>query len=670
MLAFGAQSFGQEATQVLHDTEAKDSTQGQQGDLGAMGLEDLMNVKVGGGTMPIRDLKDVTASMYVLTAADIKKSGATNVPDMLRLVPGVSVAQVDNNKWMVAIRGFSSRFNNKLQVLIDGRSIYSPAFSGVYWDQIGLTPDEIERIEVIRGSDGSLWGSNAVNGIINIVTKNSSDTQGGLLQEQVTTHMAGDHYFRLGSTTKNGNTFRFTARSERFGQSEAQNYPSPDASESNWLHFRSDSKLSARDSLTVTSSYFNGKEGQSTLVPTLDNPMQIVDSRFPVSEFNTSASLVTQHSDRQVSEVKANYNRDVRLAPEFGMDIATLDLGYNHSTKLDEKSSIFYGTAFRQVDGHVTGSTDIWPTRPYFNPSTFSAYGQYEKDLGPRTQFTFGSTIEHNAYSGWEVQPSARLLCRKDPTESYWFSISRAVRTPSPADTNASFLFGISQDPDSGLPVRIIGITDDQFKSEAVVSLETGWRKQESDKLNLDITAFYNDYTNLRSIEFVDNQVVMDATPHIDSNYIFRNSVSAHTYGAEASIGYRANDLWNLTGNLSYIGDHFSLRNGAIQPFPLAGVDGSGSVPKWMANIRSSWILNDTSDFDLSAYYTSANPVFNLPAYTRVDARYSAKLPNNWHLTLMGQNLLGPSHLEGTTSFSEVPMRVRRTLSLQIGYRF
>lgn len=666
-----SKSAAQDNAETPSDTaHQKEAQSGSQDDLSKLGLEDLMNVKVGGGTMPLRALKDVTAAVYVLTSEDIVKSGATNVPDMLRLVPGVSVAQVDANKWMVSIRGFSSRYANKLQVLIDGRSVYSPAFSGVFWDQIGLTADEIERIEVIRGSDGSLWGSNAVNGIINIVTKNSADTSGGFLQEGFSSHNAGDHYVRFGGIGKNTDSFRITARSNRLGQSEANTYPATDASESNWINLRSDRKLNKRDSLTVTSSLYTGHLGQSTLLPTLADPTKIVDSQYPVSEFNISTSLVSQYSKKEVSEVKFSYDRNIRKGPEFGLDLADLDFGYNRSSKINESSSVFYGGALRQVNATASPSPILSATPPTFNPLTYSVYGQLERDINPKTQFTLGTTIEHNPISGFEFQPSARLLYRKDPTESYWFSASRAVRTPSPAETNADILLGITQDETSGLPVQIIGRPNRQFESEAVVSIEAGWRKQASDKLLIDVTGFYNSYTNLRSYEFLSNDVIMDSNPHINSSYIVRNGVRARTYGLEASFSSRMSDDWNLMANVTYIGDHFWLRPGVNQLFPLQGTDGGGSVPKWQANLRSSWNLSDSLKFDISGYFTGANAVFGHSAYTRLDTRLEWKLPGNGQITLTGQNLLAPSHFEGTSSFNEIPVNVRRSLILQFGIRF
>ena len=671
-LIFGVAAFSLAQDQVSSPPilDGKDSAQkSAQDDLGKLGLEDLMNVKVGGGTMPLRDLKDVTAAVYVLSSEDIRKSGATNVPDMLRLVPGVSVAQVDANIWMISIRGFSSQYANKLQVLIDGRSIYSPAFSGVFWDQIGLTPDEIERIEVIRGSDGSLWGSNAVNGIINIVTKNSADTQGGFYQEGFSTHNAGDHYVRFGGS-HGDDTFRFSARSTRFGQSQANTYPTKDSTESNWFNFRSDHKFSDTKSLSVTSSYYSARLGQSTTIPTLANPNQIVDTKLPVSDFNVSASLVSQQSKKEVSEFKLSYTRSDRKQPEFGIGLSSLDLGYNRSSKIDENRSAFYGASFRQVELVATDSPLLTATPSASKPMTFSAYGQFEMDLGPKTQFTIGSTLENNPYSGLEFQPSARLLFRKSPTESQWISLSRAVRTPSPAETMANLLLAQSIDPNTGLPIIVVGQANSNFKSESVVSAEAGWRKQVNEKVLIDTTTFYNSYTNLRSYEFLSNQVVSGPPTYIDSMYIVRNERRANTYGIETNVNARMSDDWNLTGNISYMDDHFWLAPGSTNPLPITGTDGSGSVPKWQANLRSSWNLSDATDFSLSGYYVGANKVYGLASYTRLDGKLEFRLSDNGTLSLTGQNLLSPSHLEGASSFNEIPAQVRRTILLQLSYKF
>ena len=658
---------------ALDETSASRPSEPQKGghdDLGKLGLEDLMNVKVGGGTMPLRSLQDVTAAVYVLTAEDIRKSGATNVPDMLRMVPGVSVARVDANKWMVSIRGFSSRYADKLQVLIDGRSIYSPAFSGVYWDQLGLMPDEIARIEVIRGSDGAIWGSNAVNGIINIITKNADETLGTFAEEGFSTGNAGDHYVRYGAKGKHNDSFRISARSNRIGTSEAHTYPVKDGSESSWVNFRSDRQISKRDSMTIAGSLYDGNLGQATTIPTLTDHTRIVDSKFPVSDFNVSASMVSQYSKNEVAEFKLNLNHNIRKSPEAGLDLKTMDFGYNRSSKLSESSSLFYGGAFRQMEANTTNGELISVDPSNFHPMTYSAYGQYEKDLNLRTQLTLSSTLEHNPFSGFEFQPSARILYRKDPTESLWFSASRAVKTPSFVDTMITAQLSIATDPNTGLPVRVLAKSDRHFQSESVVSVEAGWRKQASERLLIDLTAFYNTYNNLRTVEFVDTNFVPNPIPHIDANYLFKNGERARTYGLEASLQARMSDYWNLTANISYIGDHFWLKPGVTSLSPLQGVDGSGSVPNWQANVQSSWNLSDSMKFDMTAYYVGPIPVFGHSAYTRLDARAEWQLPNHCQISLIGQNLFTPSHFEAFSSFNEIPTNVRRSLTFQLGYRF
>lgn len=664
----------QPTTDLTTDSDQVESvnpeSQNDPDDFGDLNLEDLMNVKVGTAAMPLRALKDVTAAVFVLSSEDIQRSGAKTVPDMLRLVPGLTVNQVDGNKYMISIRGFSSRFANKLQVLVDGRSIYSPTFSGVYWDQLGLTADEIDRIEVIRGSDGSLWGANAVNGIINIITKSSADTQGGYASQGFSTTDSRDSYFRFGDNNGKDSSFRLTARAKRTLKTEKWIVNPFDQSESSWIGFRSDKRLNSKDTLTLGGSLYSAQLQTATIFPVPTGFFhQVRRDTFPASDLSLTGSLVSQQSKKDVSEYRLSFNRNIRLAPEVEGDVSIFDLGYNRSRELSPTKVLSFGGSFRQVESKFKDSQIIQASDHNPSRTTLSTYGQLEQDLNSKVRLTLGTTIESNPDTGIEVQPSARLLIRKDPTESIWFSASRAVRTPSLAETEANYLFANSIDTQSGLPVYVISLPNKDFKSESVISLQAGWRKQATPNLHLDIAAFYNVYDNLRTFDFVENEVVMEPSPRINSKYKVGNSRSATTYGLELATNLRLSESWRLSGHVAYFEDKFS-QSAATSLFPLTGTDGDGSGPKWQGSLRSSWEIGDAWQFDVNGYFVSHMRGVGTRSSTRLDARIQYRPTDALQISIYGQNLFRKDFVDGTSTLAEVPTKMRSTIGFELGYRF
>jgi iron complex outermembrane receptor protein len=664
----------QPATDLPIESEGSESTnpvsQSEPDDFGDLNLEDLMNVKVGTAAMPLRALKDVTAAVFVLSSEDIRRSGAKTVPDMLRMVPGLTVNQVDGNKYMISIRGFSSRFANKLQVLIDGRSIYSPTFSGVYWDQLGLTADEIDRIEVIRGSDGSLWGANAVNGIINIITKSSADTQGGYASQGFSTTDASDSFVRFGGENGKNTSFRLSARAKRTLKTENWIVTPFDQSESSWIGFRSDTRLNTKDTLTLGGSLYSAQLQTATIFPVPTGFFQQVrEDTYPTSDFSLTGSLVSQQSKKDISEYRMSFSRNIRLAPEIEGDVSTFDIGYNRSKELTSTKVLSFGGSFRHVESKFKDSQIIQASDQNPSRSTLSTYGQLEQDLNSKVRLTLGTTFEVNPDTGIEIQPSARLLIRKDPTESIWFSASRAVRTPSLAETEANYLFANSIDTQSGLPVYVLGLPNKDFGSESVISLQAGWRKQATPNLHIDIAAFYNMYDNLRTLDLVENEVVMVPSPRINSKYKVGNSRSAITYGVELAANLRLTESWRFSGHVAYFEDKFS-QNIATSLFPITWTDGDGSGPKWQGSLRSSWEIGEAWQFDVSGYFMSGMRGLGTSPSTRLDARLQFRPTDALQISIFGQNLFRKDFVDGTSTLAEVPTKMRSTIGFELGYRF
>jgi iron complex outermembrane receptor protein len=446
------------------------------GRLTHLSLEQLGNTEVTTASKEPAQVWRTAAAIYVITQEDIRRSGATSIPEILRLAPGVEVARLDSDHWSVGIRGFGAVLASKLLVLIDGRSVYTPLFAGVYW-QVQATPlEDIERIEVIRGPGGTIWGANAVNGVINIITKSAKDTHGSMVSVGGGNVDQGTGAFRYGG----GNDRGFNYRVYGMGFTRSPAFHSDGRNFDDWrmgqAGFRADRDLGARDTFTSQGDIYREIAGETTQYALYSPPSQVtVDGNAELTGGNLLGRWKRVLNERSDFQVQAYFDRTNHFEPEFGETRNTFDVDFLHHLTLPGQQNFLWGLGARVSPSNVV---QLVPTIDFLpHHMTDQIYSGFVQDEIPffhrRLSLTLGSKLEHNNYTGFEVQPSARLLWNRTPRQSFWGSVTRAVRTPSRLDEDIQINFFATVTP---LPIYLRAGGNRQFRSEELIAYEAGYR--------------------------------------------------------------------------------------------------------------------------------------------------------------------------------------------------
>ena len=598
-------------------------------DIGGLNIDELLNVTVTSAGQKEQKLSDVAAAMTVITTNDIERSGAMNIPDLLRYVPGVEVGQGNNSDTSVTIRGFGGIFDNKLLVLVDGRSIYDPLFGGVDWQFQQMMLDNIDRVEVIRGLGATVWGANAVNGVINIITKNSKDTQGGLVSTIYGTKDDGTGSFRYGLRPAEGLTLRLYGQYENIAASDSlpgnQKFDDGHNIEGG---FRADYHPGSDDHFRLSSDILTAHAGDAqffggALIPPAYNQTGDDENINFVWEHNFEA-------DNQLT-VQSYYDRFARGTDPGDLfdssKVQTVDVQVRHTLPihlLPIKQELTYGVEYRAVSSELTSSRLVSWSLPGRDDQTFSAFAQTDLHLiDDVLTLTVGSKLDHNDYTGIEIQPSARLLWKIDSRNSVWASASRAVREPNTAEVD---LAGGAVNGDPNL------------KSEVLEAYEFGYRVQPIEELSFDISFFYNDYNNLIETFF----------PPGAFSPAFEQFQKAQTYGVEPSFTAQVQPWWKLTGSYSFLAFHTD--NSTVP----AGFTYDGSAletvdPANQFSVRSSFDLPNNINIDLGGRYV--DKIAGANGYFVADVRVAWKPTPSWEVSIVGQNLLDANHVENPNEF-------------------
>ena len=622
-------------------------------DLSELSLEDLLNIQVTSAGKKAQPLSEVTAALFVITRDDIRRAGVTSLPDALRLAPGVEVASIDANKWAVSVRGFNGRFANKLLVLLDGRTIYTPLFSGVLWDQHDVLLEDIDRIEVIRGPGAALWGANAVNGVINIITRSASDTQGGLLSLSVGTEERASLGFRYGATTAAGTAWRLYGKAfERDASAAAGGQRGSDDWRMARAGFRADGQLAGGDDFTLQGDVYQSSLGQWLVKPILTPPYaQVVVEDMPSSGVNLLGRLTRNGADGKTT-LQAYYDRVKFDSAQIGETRDTLDLDFQRQSTVGERHDLVWGLGYRTYrdsvrEGVVTMAPEDHTGR------LFSAFLQDEYALRENLRIILGGRLEHNEFTGWEAQPNLRGLWNPDDRQTWWVALSRAVRTPARADTQSrADLLVVPPSPLSPLPRLVEAQGNPAFRSERMLAYELGWRFQPSDRFALDLTGFYNDYRRLRSQELGAVTFQADPLPHLILPNVAGNLLAGHGYGLEAVLEARPLDDWRLQAAYGYLRLDMRTLPGSLDTVSAALIEGSS--PRHQFTLRSEWNVNARTDFDVWLKYVDALPGLGIDAYTSLSLRLAWRPRENMEIALVGQNLLDDRHGEFLPEFLNV----------------
>lgn len=640
---------------------------GDDTNLTKLSIEDLLQTKVTSVSRKAEKLWDASAAVYVISQDDIRRSGMTSVPELLRMVPGIDVAHIDSNKWAVSCRGFNERFGKMMLVLIDGRTVYTPLFSGVFWDVQDLMLEDIDRIEVIRGPGATMWGANAVNGIINIITRNARDTQ-----VPVSYMLTGNEDKLVGALRvggKVGDNGYYRAYVKDLDRGPFENSQGQDAFDS-WHQartgFRVDLGNQDNYSVTVQGDAYSGKMDESYMFPTIAPPYsQLVSGTGSVSGGNLMATWSRVKSSYCTNTFRAYLDMSRRTDVQYGDSRQTIDLDFQQRIAPSTKHELVWGLGFRRSRDNLTGSDMIAIDQSRMTTTLTSAFIQDEITLTPhRTRVMLGSKLEHNSYTGFEIQPNARFVYTPGDNHTFWAAISRAVRTPSRAEESAEITMAAV--PFGGMTNVITLFGNSSLESETVRAHEVGYRREIGSGKSLDVTGFYNQYGNLRSFIAGVPYPEMNPAPHIIVPLILTNGLSGHTSGAELALRWDTGRRWDFSAGCSWFRsklDSQAAANGVIS----YGVEGDS--PSRQFTLRSHGELNSNFELDTAVYWVSKLMIPSaltgdpntIPSYARVDVRLCWKQTGETDIIFGVRNLLQPRHLEFSSLIGEQVTEVPRS---------
>ncbi|MDB6053589.1 MAG: Iron complex outerrane recepter protein [Verrucomicrobiales bacterium] len=615
-----------------------------------LSLEDLLNVKVTSVSKKEEKLNDAAAAVYVLGNEEIHKSGATTVAEALRLVPGLQVAAIDANSWAVSSRGFNSQFANKLLVMIDGRTIYSPIFSGVYWDVEQLLLDDVDRIEVIRGPGATVWGANAVNGVINILSKSARDTQGSLLYGgggNVHLVMGGARYGgKIGEDTYYRMYGTYQLNDDFLQSNKARNNDSWDLQK---FGFRVDSYTKREGHLTWQADAQGGK---------------LSDESGSTFGFNTLGRWTQTLSERSNYEVQAFYDHIYRNDFLAEVILDTADITFQHSFGVGEKNDVIWGVGYRYTDTQIgkinNPAISILDHNVPLNLASMFIQDEY-KIVPDKLFFTLGTKVEHNDFTGVEVQPSGRLTFKPAENQTVWGSVSRAVRTPSEFEGRNFFSF-ITAAPVPGPSGGIFLPTvfgNPNVKSEELMAYELGYRIQPNHRLSIDVATFYNDYSRIISEP---TKIFIPGFPFGTLAMHPENSLTAESYGGELAVTYAATEDWKISGSYSLL---------ILNAHGNANLDAENfelNAPTHSVVLRSSYDI--TKQVTVNGQLRYVDNVNGIQAYVTADLGLSYRPTPNVEISVVGQNLLDDRHPEQISQLGALTTEVPRGFYGRITWKF
>lgn len=638
-------------------------------DVMSMSLEELMGVEVTSVSKKEQKLSDTAAAIYVITQEEIQRSGATSIPDLLRMVPGLEVAQIDANIWAVGTRGFNERFSNKMLVMIDGRSVYSPLFGGVYWDDQNLVLEDIDRIEVIRGPGGSLWGANAVNGIINIITKSSQATQGTLVTINSGNLEPASASARYGGKVGKLGFYRvFSTFTKNSGGVDAGGESTAD----DWhlLHggFRSDLQLRQHDSLSVEGDLYDGRFGELLNLPTFSPPYAESNLGYiSPSGGDILGRWTHKLSSGASTELQASYSLDNRDATERPDHRSTIDIDFQYHLHLRQNHDVVWGTGYRlyQLDAPATPYLVITPSKQ--SETLYSTFLQDEYSLRPDLHLIAGIKLEHNPYTGLVVQPSLGVVWKPTAHQTFWGAVSRAVKTPTILDLSMDRPLSVSPSPDGLVLTTLIG--NPNYKNENLLAYEGGYRYQWRRRVSLDATGFINSYDDVETNETLPPQIQAQANPPytlIPTQWA--NNLFGQTYGAEVAATWNVIPRWKLSGTYSWLKMKMG-QNAASNDFGT-GPAFNGEAPTNQFGASSSLRLLKNVDFNAWSEYVSALPADGVPSYVRLDSNLQWHVGEYTRIDVGGQNLLTARHIEYLVGNGAIATEVPRSFFVRMMFTF
>ena len=632
-------------------------------DLTNLSLEELANVEVVSVQKRPKALKDTPAAVSVVTGDEIEASGATSVPSLLRRAPGVHVAKLDSSQWAIGIRGFTNSVARAQLALMDGRSLYTPLFAGTYWDVQNVFLEDVDRIEIVRGPGGTLWGANAVNGIVNIITKGTDETQGGLVVVGAGGQERGFGRARFGGRWGDEATYRVYGM---YFDRAAESRGDYDGWHTFQGGFRTDWTPNPSDKLTVQSDVYRGRAGRRTTFATFSPPfVETVERDAELSGGYLRAGWNRSFSEGRALTVQAYYDRTNRVEPQYSEKRDTFDVDAQYRFELPDRQVLVAGLGYRVSDGRTTSVPTLAFVPPDQTDNLFSAFVEDTIQLVPgRLVLTVGTKVERNDYSDFELQPGGRLMFNATSAHGFWIGLTRAVRTPTRFDRDLVLDVAIS--PGTPAFVRILG--DAGFETERSLVYEAGYRGQLSRHISIDVASFYNRYPNLPSYEV--------GVPFAEPGRLIiplraANRTDGKVGGIELGSDIRPAGRWLLRASYAFL-------NMQVSPQLSSNDMGSGAIED--ASPRHQLGLSSTTSLpghvSLSAFYrwVARLPSQNVSAYSEADVRLAWRALDRMEFALAGQNLLHARHVEfgpGTIGGSAAgEQQVGRSVYAQATFRW
>lgn len=665
--ALFAESIASGSTnEVSHTNEIADLSHASE--IADLSLEELMRVKVTSVSRRPEPLAGAASAIYVLTGEDVQRDGFRNIVDSLRYVPGMQVAQVNSHTWAVSTRGFNAEYATKLLVMMDGRSVYTPLNAGVYWDTVDMMQEDLDRIEVIRGPGGTLWGANAVNGVINIISKPARETQGGLVTGGGGVHKQAFGAVRYGDQLGEETFYRVYGKYDLYGPMAFEN---GDDAEDGWqmarTGFRLDSGTEEANLFTVQGDFYYGQEEWLYSQPIATPPFnETVTDREQVLGANLLARW-THAFENDSQLIWQNYldytDRESNLPRERR---GTFDSDLQYHLAPIVRNNVVVGLRYRGTTDRIDNNFANSFTPDHRTLNLFSAFIQDEITLvEDHLRLTLGTKLEHNDFTGFEYQPSGRLAWTPSEFHTVWTSVSRAVRTPSRAEDDVRINRSVPSPPfPLGSVVSILG--DPSGRSEELLAYEVGYRAMLCPQVTVDVAAFYNVYDELRSLE--------PGAPPTDppvpaGTFYVENELKGESWGVEVAADWQMLDWWRWRGTYTYFHLDLDLADGGTDVTTIRLLE--GNAPRHQCTLRSLMEFPHNVGVDAGLRFVDSLESPHIPAYTALDIRLSWRPIPNLELALVGLNLLDPSHPEFAPTQVVTPIReVRRSVYGQLTWRF
>jgi iron complex outermembrane recepter protein len=581
------------------------------------------------------------------------------------LAPGVEVAQINTWSWAITIRGFNDRYTNKLLVMIDGRSVYNPVFSGVFWGMQDMILDDIDRIEVIRGPGGTLWGANAVNGVINIITKSANDTKGTYVSSGGGSHDYMINNVRHGGKLGKDATYRVWGRNfDRGPESSPTRY---DGWRMGHGGFRVDwnpKSCGVNDLITIEGDYLGGSEGIEQVIAS-DQPPYELNEKF-IGNFSSNNILArwTREYDKQTSwSLQTFFDQTYYESASTRMDVDTFDIDFQNQFSHGRNNWI-WGVEYRRYEDHLPTyepALNFTPTSRVYDTSSAFVQDQIEL-VADRLYFTIGSKFEHNSFTGFEYQPSVRSIWMIDKKNALWGAVSRAVRTPSRVDENAEIRVTESTDP---FPIQAVLEGSTELVSEDMMAYEIGFRRQATDQFSWDLALFYNEYRNLMAYQ---SGTPYWAGPIYMVPFDIGNQFNAQTCGFEWTASWDVTKQWRLAGSYSFLRIWDSLDE--TSAIPALGASIGDSINR--IKLQSYWQFAQNWQLDAFLRYVDEAYGGSVPAYWSLDLRLGWRPKKNLEFSVVGQNLLDSSHLEmpNWSQYGEPKVEIERTVFAKMTWTY